>query len=123
LPYQYGKIDYERDGLGGQVRAKNRSFLYRAELHGNEFATCQPESLTEFLLERYTAFTQSGLTKRFFRIWHQPWRQIPAEIEIMADDLIATSGNWWRAARCIGANYSPGVDVWMGWPHHVEKIL
>jgi uncharacterized protein YqjF (DUF2071 family) len=71
------------------------------------------------LLERYTAFTQFGKCRRFFRIWHEPWRQVPTEIHIATDRLIQSTGRWWRSARCIGANYSPGVKVWMGWPHAI----
>ncbi|PYK22904.1 MAG: hypothetical protein DME52_13620, partial [Verrucomicrobia bacterium] len=66
-----------------------------------------------------TAFTQFGKCRRFFRIWHEPWRQVPAEIQIATDCLIQSTGRWWRSARCIGANYSPGVKVWMGWPHAI----
>jgi uncharacterized protein YqjF (DUF2071 family) len=123
LPYHFAKIDYENDGLRGRVRAKDGSLTYQAKLHESGFAICEPESLTEFLLERYTAFTQAGRRKRFFRIWHEPWRQVSADAEITAGNLIGASGNWRRNARLIGANYSRGVDVWMGWPHRLDKIL
>src|SRR5205823_5278949 len=89
----------------------------------NDPGICAPRSLDEFLLERYTAFTQFGKCRRFFRIWHEPWRQVPAEIQIATDHLIHSTGRWWEGARCIGANYSSGVNVWMGWPHAIESIL
>ena len=122
LPYRFGKIDYERDygELRGTVRAKEGSFAYHASLPAMDMEICEPGSLNEFLLERYTAFTQSGKTKRFFRIWHEPWRQTPAEIKIVADDLI--DGDWRANAEIAGANFSPGVDVWMGWPHRIRGL-
>ena len=30
------------------------------------------------------------------------------------------TGDWWKTAECIGANYSPGVEVWMGRPHRIH---
>lgn len=120
LPYRFGKIDYDR--ARGKVCANEGSFSYRATTSSDQSGTCKPGSLNEFLLERYTAFTQSGKTKRFFRIWHQPWLQVPVEIDVTTGELIALSGNWWRSAQFTSANYSPGVEVWMGWPHHIEGL-
>jgi uncharacterized protein len=105
----------------GRVEAVDGSFGYSATLT-NEVGSCAPESLDEFLLERYTAFTQSGNRRRFFRIWHEPWQQVAAKVEIVTDDLIRAAGSWWRAAACVGANFSPGLNVWMGWPHRIRHI-
>ncbi|MDP9005034.1 MAG: hypothetical protein M3N12_09640, partial [Verrucomicrobiota bacterium] len=67
----------------------------------------------------YTAFTCRGRRRRHFRVWHEPWQQTPIEIEVTAADLLASTGAWWRSAECVGANYSPGVEVWMGRPHRL----
>ena len=81
-------MDYHRNHEHEQ-RRKNRSecrlvpFLRHSE--PNDPGICAPGSLDEFLLERYTAFTQFGKCRRFFRIWHEPWRQVPAEIQIVTD--------------------------------------
>jgi uncharacterized protein len=123
LPYQFGKIEYEHedaDQRRGKVEANAGSFHFCATLEANDPGICTPGSLDEFLLERYTAFTQFRKRRRFFRIWHEPWQQIPAKIQIATDNLIHSAGRWWRDARCIGANYSPGVNVWMGWPHAID---
>jgi uncharacterized protein len=120
LPYRFGKIDSDR--VRGRVCANEGSFSYHATISSDQFGTCKPGSLSEFLLERYTAFTQSGKTKRFFRIWHQPWRQVPVEIDVTVGELIASSGNWWRNAQLTSANYSPGVEVWMSWPHSIKTL-
>ena len=122
LPYRFGKIDYRNDGLNGEIRATDGALDYQAELSEDGFATCEPGSLGEFLLERYTAFTQAGLTKKFFRIWHEPWRQVGASVILGKTDLVRSTGDWWQDGHYIGANYAPGVAVWMGWPHRVERL-
>lgn len=121
LPYRFGLLDYDHysGGLRGRVTAKEGALGYSAVLVRNYFAPCQPGSLTEFLLERYTAFTEYQRRKRFFRVWHEPWRQVSIDIDVPDNDLLASTGDWWKTARQIGANYSPGVSVWMGWPHRI----
>jgi uncharacterized protein YqjF (DUF2071 family) len=124
LPYRFGRIHYQCDRdreyeRRGKVEAAAGSFHFRAAFEVNDPGTCAPGSLDEFLLERYTAFTQFGKFRRFFRIWHEPWRQVPAKVHIVTDNLIHSTGHGWQDARCIGANYSPGVNVWMGWPRAI----
>lgn len=125
LPYRYGQIKYLHDqptqGISGRVEAKAGTFSYRGASATGELAACEPGSLTEFLMERYTAFTRPSHRRRpkLFRVWHDPWPQTPIDIETTATDLLATSGAWWKTAEYIGANYSPGVDVWMGRPHRI----
>ena len=128
LPYQFGKIEYRNDfeqhhehECRGHVEANDGSFRYCATLT-NELGSSAPESLDEFLLERYTAFTQSGNRRRFFRIWHEPWQQVAAKVEIVTDDLNRATGSWWQGADYVGANFSQGVNVWMGWPHKIRNI-
>ena len=123
LPYRFGKLDYTNGGandqIGGTIRAKQGVFQYQASLL-HELRTCEPESLTEFLLERYTAFTSAGWRKQFFRVWHEPWQQSSIDVDVKADDLLAATGRWWSTAQLVSANYSPGVPVWMGRPHFVK---
>jgi uncharacterized protein len=125
LPYRFGKIEYRNDPAHthecrGKVEGNDNSLGYCATVRMSALGTCAAESLDEFLLERYTAFTKTGRHCRFFRIWHEPWQQVAANVEILADDLIRSDELWWWDARCIGANYAPGVSVWMGWPHKIE---
>jgi uncharacterized protein YqjF (DUF2071 family) len=126
LPYQFGKIQYRNDlehehECRGCVEANDGAFCYHATLKG-ELGGSAPASLDEFLLERYTAFTQSGDRHRFFRIWHERWLQASAKVEIVADKLIRATELWWRDAAHVGANYSPGANVWMGWPHKIHGV-
>jgi hypothetical protein len=125
LPYRFGKIEYQIDfehehECRGQVEARGGALSYFARLTTGELGNSAAGSLDEFLLERYTAFTRSGRHRRFFRIWHEPWRQGAAAVEIVTDSLIRASEPWWRDAARVGTNYSPGVNVWMGWPHKIH---
>ena len=126
LPYRFGHLNYQHasDGnaLRGIVRERGRQLVYEGYVRGEEFEPCEAGSLTEFLMERYTAFTQHGQCSRFFRVWHSPWSQAPAEIELTDDTLLATTAPWWKTAQYLGANYSPGVAVWMGRPHRIGSV-
>jgi uncharacterized protein YqjF (DUF2071 family) len=121
LPYKFGQLDYKhRESLHGLVTGSEGRLGYDGKVTEAGFEPCQAGSLDEFMLERYTAFTQQGNRRRLFRIWHEPWPQAPAEFQVKEDSLLATTGEWWNTAQLIGANYSPGVEVWMGRPHRIR---
>jgi uncharacterized protein YqjF (DUF2071 family) len=124
LPYRFGQLDYAHAGKGGEIRgtvaSREGRLNYYASAPSETLEPCVVGSRDEFLLERYTAFTAQGRRRRLFRVWHEPWRQAPIEIEVTADELIASTGSWWESASCVGANYSPGVEVWMGRPHRIR---
>jgi uncharacterized protein YqjF (DUF2071 family) len=124
LPYRFGHLKYTHkpeDGeIHGAITANEGRLEYRAMTPVADFDPSEAGSQTEFLLERYTAFTCQRGRRRLFRVWHEPWAETPIEIEVTADDLLASTGNWWRSAECVGANYSPGVEVWMGRPHWIS---
>jgi len=123
LPYRIGQLRYDHEAEGsdlrGAVDGREGSLRYQGSVHSPEFFSCESGSLSEFMLERYTAFTQREKRRRLFRIWHPPWQQASAEIELSADTLIASTGAWWKTAEYIDANCSPGVEVWMGRPHRI----
>lgn len=125
LPYRWGRHAFPHPGPHGTVRGRVESrrhgtaLAYTARLADGakawHFHIPVPGSLDEFLVERYTAFTQHGKRRRLFRIWHEPWRTSLAEMELLDDSLIQTQLPWWNEARFVGANYSPGAfDIWMG---------
>ncbi len=124
LPYRSGRVRYEHspDGsiLCGSVAAKEGSLRYEGKIRNSSFQPCEIGSETEFMLERYTAFTQQRQRRRLFRIWHEPWRQAPAEIEVTEDSILRSTGAWYRTAEVISANYSPGAEVWMGRPNRIS---
>ena len=72
-------------------------------------AAAEPGSDTEFLLERYTAFTKWGRWRRCFRIRHRPWQQIPLRMEVEETTLLDSLGTWSAGLEFAGAHYSPGV--------------
>lgn len=126
LPYRYGRLDYrhehERGTLSGRVAA-GRLLRYGAEIDpAARFAPCEPGSPSEFLLERYTAFTRQGRLERAFGVWHEPWPQTPIDVRVHDDRLIGGTGPWFSRARLAGGTYSPGFDrVWMGRPRRLDE--
>jgi uncharacterized protein YqjF (DUF2071 family) len=114
LPYHWGRIDYlhehERGVVFGDVRVRSgRGRLrYRAKVAGG-FVPCAEGSLAEWLMERYTAFTDWRGWKRCFRVRHEPWPQCAVDAEVLDDSLLACAGPWARYARLTDAHYSPGV--------------
>jgi uncharacterized protein YqjF (DUF2071 family) len=119
LPYRYGQLRYahgDRARLSGRIEARQGAICYRGSYEVDSFRPCPAGSLDEFLLERYTAFTRRWFGARMFRVWHPPWPQTRATVTVVRDDLLAMTGEWWNTANFVGANYSPGVNVWMGRP-------
>jgi uncharacterized protein len=120
LPYRFGHLHYEHCGyFQGSVGAPEGQLVYSGEVADSGFGSCPPGSLDEFMLERYTAFTQRGKRRRLFRIWHSPWPQASALCDVGETSLIANTGAWWDTAEFVSANYSPGAEVWMGRPHRI----
>ena len=122
LPYRRGRLDYdhlhESGRLHGRVEDRGGALEYDAAVDPRaRFEPCATGSLDEFLLERYTAFTRCGATERLFRVWHRPWPQVSIDVTMLDESLVASTGPWFRRARRVGANYSPGfAEVWMGRP-------
>jgi len=128
LPYRLGRLQYEHEHENGELHGtitghKGSRLEYRADINPvTAFHACDANSRDEFLMERYTAFTANRFARRFFRIWHPPWPQIPVRVEISDQSLLIEAWTWFKSARLIGANYSPGLpEVWMGRPHDFRK--
>ena len=111
LPYRLGRFG---DGMVSDATGK---FAYRVETPGR-LRPCEPGSLDEFLLERYVAFTK----KCRFRVAHQPWPQSRVEAEVREEGLLGRAFDWWRDARYVGANFSPGVPVAIGAPERLVRL-
>lgn len=144
LPYRHGRICYEHDWRSDELRgqvvdARSQGRLsYRAgsargtpatpghagSETGAPFAPCEPGSRDEWLMERYTAFNAVGRRRLFFRVWHPPWPQSRVDVTIEDLSLIEAHWPWFKTARLVGANYSPGVrNVWMGRPQLARPNL
>jgi uncharacterized protein YqjF (DUF2071 family) len=128
LPYRFGDLRYNHNpahpNLTGQVRSQHDLLQYRATLPAQpQYEPSRPGTLTEFLLERYIAFTKHGPFRRLFQVWHEPWPQTPIDVQITCDSLLQSTGRWFPHAHFTSASFSPGVtDVQMGRPDFLTSI-
>jgi len=130
----YAELDFTASACGNSGRFRNKPKPQRAgpeagAPHRAEavlgapiaIVPCERGSLDEWLMERYTAFNSARGRKRFFRVWHPPWPQCPARVVMKDKSLLTQNWPWFREAKLIGANFSPGFeDVWMGRPHSLK---
>jgi uncharacterized protein YqjF (DUF2071 family) len=127
LPCQYGKLHYqcndETKELVGHILPGDVAGQYQYQFtipERDKLTHVEKNSLDEFLLERYLAFVKGKRNRRYFRIWHDPWMQVSANVIHMQDDLMIKLGPWGNTLKFAWAHYSPGVfNVWMGKPQQV----
>ena len=127
LPYRGARLDYRHDwedaAIGGRVSETGSGTAFEYAGHvppAAVFTTSPAGSLTEWLMERYTAFTAHGRHRRLFRVWHTPWMHTAVNVRIVDASLLRARWPWFAKARLIGANFSPGLrNVWMGRPHRL----
>lgn len=133
LPYRFGRIEYhnsfEADEQSGVVRAGGgggQPGVLRYRMRRSSESAVAPAgagSLTEFLMERYSAFTRRGEVVRRFRVWHEPWPQVAAVPEILEDTLLEMTGSWHASASLHSGQVSPGVcGVWIGSPRRIDVV-
>lgn len=129
LPYHYAAANREIDRADGRMDLElnapdQRHLTVRAAFDVAERPEpCEAGSLTEFLLERYTAYTCHRGIKRRFRIWHPPWQQRTVAFQENNDGLLNAQGHWFQNADPIGGHYAVlGKDVWMGRPCGVFQL-
>ena len=129
LPYRYGRLEYRHEHESGSIRGSvepgsGGRLAWHATLpEATRFRTSKAGSLSEFLLERYTAFTFARGRLRLFRIRHEPWWQTPVDTAILDDDALAQTGPWHAAATLVESCYSPGVKgVLIGPPRRVTRV-
>lgn len=125
LPFSPGTFDFnhghESGSVVGDVTVNGGRLAYEAEV-GTHFDACEAGSLTEFLMERYTAFTEWRGWKRQFHVWHPPWQQTAVNARVAEASLLGLTGDWAGEAQFAGAHYSPGLpSVWMGAPRHLPQ--
>jgi uncharacterized protein YqjF (DUF2071 family) len=90
LPYKLAEMAYHT-AQGYAMRHVAAGGLFACTARWNEADKPQigrPGSETEFLLERYTAFTYRRGVLRRFHIAHAPWLQVPTDVHIMRRDLL-----------------------------------
>jgi uncharacterized protein len=119
LPYRYGHLSSRRnqDSVSARILAADGELTFAGTADETGLGRATAGSLTAFLLERYVEFNSIGGRQRFFRVWHEPWQQTVAAVEISDDSLMNGAFPWWKHVRFSGAHYSPGaLDVRMGRP-------
>lgn len=127
LPYRLGEAHYEhRADLGhatGEIRVSQAScFRYSAKFTASDAVPCEQGSLEEFLVERYTCFTQWRQWRRLFRVWHEPWPIVAAELDFEDHGFLTQTGGWAEGSHFHSAQYSPGFSrVSMGRPLFIPK--
>jgi hypothetical protein len=130
LPYRHGHIAYDFNWQQGrlqgcvtEVKGGNQLAFNGALPAPASLGAADAGSLTEWLMERYTAFNALAGPQRFFRVWHPPWPQCPARVDLTSRALLTANWPWFAEGRLVGANFSPGFDeVWMGRPFRYPKI-
>ncbi|HWA24967.1 MAG TPA: DUF2071 domain-containing protein [Lacunisphaera sp.] len=130
LPYRFARLNYDHDPAAGRIAGLvheipgSAAFAYHATLDEDVLMPATAGSLTEWLMERYTAFTVRHGCPLLFRVWHPPWPKAAATVRVTDDSLLRKNLPWFANARLAGAHYSPGVfEVWMGRPHPVGGPL
>jgi uncharacterized protein YqjF (DUF2071 family) len=129
LPYAFATLRYEHrhetGKLSGRVTGRTVAgrFAYQACIESSATpAPCEPGSLSEFAMERYTGFFCRGNQRCVFRAWHPPWLQVPIAAEIRDRSLIERTFPWFGGANLIGANFAPGFEaVWLGRAHRIAR--
>lgn len=87
LPYRLGRLQYQHRPAAGQLHCKVEGRGGRIKIAGRFDPTrgalvAREDTLEQFLVERYTAFTIHKRIRRSFRVDHEPWRFHPAEVEL-----------------------------------------
>ncbi len=124
LPYKFGKLEYkhswESGTLAGRVvDADGGGLTYHGDFDPGDSYECEPGTLHEWLMERYTAFTNVRGRPGFFRVWHPPWLQWPVEVVVTHKTLLDWNWPFFKTAVRAGANFSRGLrNVWMGRLHN-----
>jgi uncharacterized protein YqjF (DUF2071 family) len=128
LPCAFAGVDYRHDfesgKLRGEVKAGNCQFNYRAAIDPQcTFEPCNPGSLAEFAMERYSGFFYRGSRARIFRAWHPPWLQAHVDATINDEALLTKKFNWFKDAKLVGANFAPGFkQVSLGRVHSLKNV-
>lgn len=121
LPYRLGANRYHHEDaeqVSGEVidKASGKALRYIAE-KATALRTCDQGTREEFLLERYTAFTEFHGLKRCFHVWHPPWNFSELDAQVADVSLLDCTGSWAAHASLVAAHCAAGFDrVWMGRP-------
>ncbi|HEX2253078.1 MAG TPA: DUF2071 domain-containing protein [Thermoanaerobaculia bacterium] len=111
LPYFDADIEVERTGSRVRFasRRRGRPGHCRVVWHaGGDPTPSVPESLEEFLVERYVLYTASGGALWRARVAHEPYPVAAARVESLDQDLVEQAGLAVAGEPLV--HWSPGVD-------------
>lgn len=128
LPFHFGKINYLHS-MGAAIKgsvsaAKNGAGLvYESEGAVKEdLRICEPDSLNEFLCEKYTAYTSLNGKDRVFRIIHEPWMLAPIDVIWTDLSLLTESFPFIELEGYVGSAITPGVkNVFLSKPRRINS--
>jgi uncharacterized protein YqjF (DUF2071 family) len=123
LPYRLGQLQYRHRPAVGElhcaVHARGRQLCIGGAFDpGDPAVLAQNDTLDQFLLERYTAFTIRNGIRRSFRVDHAPWTFHRAEVVLPDMSLLeSVLPAEVEMDRPVCAHYSSGVvNVGIGKP-------
>jgi len=109
--------------MWGSVSVGRFELAYRAvyDLPAQSQPACDP--LTEFLVERYIAWTCCNGIARRFDVAHEPWQITRALIELVETSLLDRFAPWLGDKSVASAHISPGAyDVLISAPHSRTQV-
>lgn len=123
LPYRMGNVRYEHGHADGRLRGEARGsgrFAYEGKVESAAPHPSERGGLDEFLVERYTAYTDFRGWKRRFRIQHEPWNWSRVEADVTDRSLVDEAFPWFRDAKLVCAQHSHGLrGVRIGLPNFI----
>lgn len=130
LPYRFAEIDRADLPSGGLTQIRVTDCESEMSLGitvpyspDAPVAVARDGSLDEFLVERYTAYTQRRGVDRYFHIAHRPWEILPVDLVRTDTTLLEAMYPWFTRAELVGAQIGPGVrDVVIGRPHKCAAL-
>jgi uncharacterized protein YqjF (DUF2071 family) len=127
LPCAFAQVDYHHDfesgELRGEVKVGDCHFNYRAAIDPQStFEPCDPGSLAEFAMERYSGFFSRSNRAMIFRAWHPPWMQARVDATINDEGLLTKKFSWFKEAKFVGAHFAAGFkQVSLGRVHSLKN--
>jgi uncharacterized protein len=117
LPYRLGTLKYEPRHR--EVRSGPRSLEFRI---GVRSSACPSDALSNFLNERFTAYTYRDGVARKFDVAHAPWRVTRVDVELKRMELVEHVLPFLHGAVPSVAHHAEGVrDVRISKPHRVPE--
>jgi hypothetical protein len=122
LPYKLAQMAYHTaPGYAMRQVVAGQHFSCVARWDSQTHPAPSPaDSETDFLLERYAAYTFRRGALRRFHIAHAPWRQVPADVNIIRRDLLTGI----PIDGPCSAHFSPGLrDVKIAPPRRLRNLI